>query len=256
MSLGIKKFREIEFLCCLDFGKWKIPFLNASPNNLSIVHMSVSCHLVIKDKSEKLYKYRTYLLTPPETRTEQIDNQKLRQKKKKEIQKYCPKALYLRVVEDLRGKKEKMRSKRVIVFCLVVASLAAESMGTMEDEEQECVDQLANLASCIPFVSGTAKKPTPECCENTRKVKSTKPKCLCVLIKESSDPSMGLPVNTTLAIQMPSACNINDAKVSDCPCNVYIPPTNALLSPLPNIHKYIHIHECYSGRRCSSLIRA
>ncbi|XP_015898148.4 non-specific lipid transfer protein GPI-anchored 14 [Ziziphus jujuba] len=118
-----------------------------------------------------------------------------------------------------------MTSKRVIVFCIVVASLAA-AMGTLEDEEQECVDQLANLASCIPFVSGTAKKPTPECCEDTRKVKATKPKCLCVLIKESTDPSMGLPVNTTLAVQMPSACNINDAKVSDCPSILDLPPNS------------------------------
>ncbi|KAL4303709.1 hypothetical protein GQ457_10G000310 [Hibiscus cannabinus] len=29
-------------------------------------------------------------------------------------------------------------------------------------------------------------------------------------------PSLGLPFNTTLALQMPSACNI-DAKLSDCP---------------------------------------
>lgn len=128
------------------------------------------------------------------------------------------------------------RSKRVVVvLCIVVALLATSSstMGTMEDEEQECVDQLANLASCIPFVSGTAKKPTPECCEDTRKVKATKPKCLCVLIKESTDPSMGLPVNTTLAIQMPSACNI-DAKVSDCPC------TSLHVSKVQPV--YIHIY--------------
>lgn len=65
-------------------------------------------------------------------------------------------------------------------------------------------------------VSGAAKKPAPKCCQDTQKVKANKPKCLCVLVKESTDPSMALPVNTTLALQMPSACNI-DAQVSDCP---------------------------------------
>lgn len=110
-------------------------------------------------------------------------------------------------------------NKKILVFCMVMVSLAVASMGTMADDEKDCADQLGNLASCIPFVSGTAKKPTPECCEDTRKVKATKPKCLCVLIKESTDPSAGLPVNTTLALQMPSACNI-DAKVSDCPSNI------------------------------------
>lgn len=112
-----------------------------------------------------------------------------------------------------------MRSKKLLVFCIVVGSLAMVSMATMEDDENECAEELTNLASCLPFVSGSAKKPTAECCEDTKKVKASKPKCLCVLIKESTDPSMGLPVNTTLALQMPSACNI-DGKVSDCPSNV------------------------------------
>ncbi|KAL5975186.1 hypothetical protein ACLOJK_031865 [Asimina triloba] len=94
---------------------------------------------------------------------------------------------------------------------------------TMEQDEQECADQLQNLASCIPFVSGSAKKPTQQCCDDTGRVRSKKPKCLCVLIKESTDPTLALPINTTLALQMPSACNI-DAKVSDCPALLELRP--------------------------------
>ena len=111
-------------------------------------------------------------------------------------------------------------NKKMVVFCIVVATWSMASMATMEEDEKDCAAQLANLAACIPFVSGTAKKPTPECCQDAQKVKASKPKCLCVLIKESSDPSLGLPVNTTLALQMPSACNI-DANVSDCPSMSY-----------------------------------
>lgn len=106
----------------------------------------------------------------------------------------------------------------MMMLSFVVSLLMLGCMGSMEDEEKECADELTNLAACIPFVSGTSKKPTQQCCQDTQKVKSSKPKCLCVLIKESADPSLGLPVNTTLALQMPSVCNI-DAKVSDCPCN-------------------------------------
>ncbi|CAK9172279.1 unnamed protein product [Ilex paraguariensis] len=110
------------------------------------------------------------------------------------------------------------RGQKLVVLSLVGALLAVTVVATMEEDEKDCADQLTNLASCIPFVSGDAKKPTPECCEDTKKVRAAKPKCLCVLIKESTDSSMGLPVNTTLALQMPAACNI-DAKVSDCPCS-------------------------------------
>ncbi|KAF5742940.1 protein YLS3-like [Tripterygium wilfordii] len=97
------------------------------------------------------------------------------------------------------------------------------SMATFEEDEKECADQLANLASCIPFVSGTASKPTPQCCQDTQKVKTNKPKCLCVLNKESTDPSMGLPVNTTLALHMPSICKI-EASVSNCPTLLNLSP--------------------------------
>ncbi|KAL2553968.1 protein YLS3-like [Forsythia ovata] len=108
------------------------------------------------------------------------------------------------------------------IICILVGTMAMVAMATMEDDEKDCAEQLTNLASCIPFVSGTAKKPTPECCQDTDKVRTAKPKCLCVLIKESTDPSMGLPINTTLALQMPSVCNI-EAKISDCPSILKLP---------------------------------
>ncbi|XP_004241629.2 non-specific lipid transfer protein GPI-anchored 14-like [Solanum lycopersicum] len=109
---------------------------------------------------------------------------------------------------------------KLSVFCMLM--LVTLAMCTIEDDVKDCADQLGDLASCIPYVSGTAKMPTPECCEDTQKLKAAKPKCLCVLIKESTDPSLGLPINTTLALQMPAACKI-DAKVSDCPSLLKIP---------------------------------
>ncbi|CAL5360629.1 unnamed protein product [Camellia sinensis] len=119
--------------------------------------------------------------------------------------------------------REMGRTKKLTMLSILALMLVVAAMAMMEEDEKECADQLANLAACIPFVSGSAKKPTQQCCDDTLKVKSAKPKCLCVLIKESTDPSMGLPVNTTLALQMPSACNI-DAKVSNCPSLLNLSP--------------------------------
>ncbi|CAN0900817.1 Non-specific lipid transfer protein GPI-anchored 13 [Linum grandiflorum] len=111
-----------------------------------------------------------------------------------------------------------------LVCVLIVVFLAIGATATLQDDEAECAQHLADLAACIPFVSGTAKKPTTECCQDAKKLKATEPKCLCVLIIASTDPSMGLPVNTTLALQMPSACNIDDAKASNCPSLLNISP--------------------------------
>ncbi|CAA0832661.1 Bifunctional inhibitor/lipid-transfer protein/seed storage 2S albumin superfamily protein [Striga hermonthica] len=106
-------------------------------------------------------------------------------------------------------------------MCIVVLAVTGTII-SVEDEEKACAEQLTKLAACIPFVSGTTKQPSKECCDDTSKLKASQPQCLCVLIKQSSDPSMGLPINTTLALQMPAACNI-DAKVSDCPSLLNIP---------------------------------
>ncbi|KAL7093927.1 hypothetical protein ACP275_11G069500 [Erythranthe tilingii] len=113
---------------------------------------------------------------------------------------------------------EKITRKHLSAICiaLVVMWTITSAVGSMEDDEKDCAEELTNLAACIPFVSGTAKLPTKDCCDNTNKVRAAKPKCLCVLIIESTDPSIGLPINTTLALQMPTACKI-EAKVSDCP---------------------------------------
>ncbi|MQL85584.1 hypothetical protein Taro_018122 [Colocasia esculenta] len=106
----------------------------------------------------------------------------------------------------------------------VLVRMAASPAGAaVEMDEMACADQLESLASCIPFVSGSAPRPTPACCQDTRRVRSSRPECLCLLIKDSADPAMGLPINTTLALRMPAACKI-DARVSDCPAILKLPP--------------------------------
>ncbi|XP_010541739.1 PREDICTED: protein YLS3-like [Tarenaya hassleriana] len=113
-------------------------------------------------------------------------------------------------------------SQKMATLMMLMALITSSKAAKMEEKEKECSTEMGNLASCIPFVSGTAVKPTAQCCEETKKVKENKPECLCVMIKESTDPSLGLPVNTTLALQMPLACHI-DAKVSDCPSLLNLP---------------------------------
>ena len=104
----------------------------------------------------------------------------------------------------------------ILLLLLLLSTVPAPCPATLEEDEKECADQLQNLASCVPYASGSAPKPTPECCADAEKLRASQPKCLCVLIVESTDPSLALPINTTLALHMPAACN-SDAKVSNCP---------------------------------------
>ncbi|XP_038985353.1 non-specific lipid transfer protein GPI-anchored 13-like [Phoenix dactylifera] len=118
-----------------------------------------------------------------------------------------------------------MAKYSMMLLLPLLATVPAPCQATLEEDEKECADQLQNLAPCVPYVSGSAPKPTPECCADAEKVRASQPKCLCVLIVESTDPSLALPINTTLALHMPAACN-SDAKVSNCPSILKLNPSS------------------------------
>lgn len=83
-------------------------------------------------------------------------------------------------------------------------------------DREECTEQLVGLATCLPYVGGTAKAPTPDCCSGLKQVLKTNKKCLCVIIRDRNDPELGLTINVTLALGLPSVCNA-PANVSLCP---------------------------------------
>ncbi|XP_039037168.1 uncharacterized protein LOC120174353 [Hibiscus syriacus] len=86
------------------------------------------------------------------------------------------------------------------------------------------VSSLQNLASCIPFVSGTAKKPAAVLPRHSESEDHQ-----AQVLVPSIDPSLGLPVNTTSALQMPSPL-ATLMPVSNCP-NIFTsqPPLVLLL---------------------------
>ncbi|CAI0421876.1 unnamed protein product [Linum tenue] len=103
-----------------------------------------------------------------------------------------------------------------------VVSAAPSSGGggssSSEKEIEECAEQLAGLATCLPYVGGTAKSPTPDCCGGLKQLLNTNKKCLCVIIKDRDDPQLGLHINLTLAMSLPAVCNsASAANISKCP---------------------------------------
>lgn len=101
-------------------------------------------------------------------------------------------------------------------FFLILLGL---SRANIDKDKEECANQLVGLATCLPYVSGGAKAPTPDCCTGLKEVLDKSKKCLCVLVKDRDDPSLGLKINATLALSLPTLCHapVNAANVSMCP---------------------------------------
>ena len=101
-------------------------------------------------------------------------------------------------------------------LCAALALLSVGFVSSNIDQDRaECADQVVGLATCLPYVGGEAKAPTPDCCSGLKLVLDKSRKCLCVLIKDRDDPSLGLKVNLTLALGLPSACHA-PADIKDC----------------------------------------
>ncbi|KAM4072204.1 hypothetical protein ACB094_11G120000 [Castanea mollissima] len=74
-------------------------------------------------------------------------------------------------------------------------------------DREECAQKLVGLATCLPYLFHLVNVPTPHCCTGLKQVLKDNNKCLCVSIRERNDPELGLQINVTLALGLPSVCH-------------------------------------------------
>ena len=100
-----------------------------------------------------------------------------------------------------------------------------------DQDKAECANKLVGLATCLSYVGGDAKTPSPDCCTGLKSVVEKNAKCLCILIKDRNDPNLGLKFNVTLALNLPTACHV---------------PLNLTTCIGKHIHTPIYIYNMYA----------
>lgn len=98
---------------------------------------------------------------------------------------------------------------------ILVLSLAGFARSDFASDRKECANQLVGLAPCLPYSQGEAKAPTADCCSGLKQVISKSKKCLCVLVKDRNEPSLGFKINATLALSLPASCS-SPTNISEC----------------------------------------
>ncbi|XP_047159692.1 non-specific lipid transfer protein GPI-anchored 14-like [Vigna umbellata] len=94
--------------------------------------------------------------------------------------------------------------------------LVMHAKGESAQEKQKCAESLTGVATCLPYLGGEGRAPTADCCSGlTQALKSNK-KCICVILKDRDDPDLGLKINITIAVGLPSLCKTPD-NLSQCP---------------------------------------
>ncbi|CAJ2677447.1 non-specific lipid transfer protein GPI-anchored 6 isoform X2 [Trifolium pratense] len=90
-----------------------------------------------------------------------------------------------------------------LIFLVLMFGLVTSDIN---QDKEECTQKLIALANCLPFVSGEAKTPPIDCCTGVKEVVDKSKRCLCILVKDHDDPSLGFTINVTLALQLPNDC--------------------------------------------------
>ncbi|KAL0006576.1 hypothetical protein SO802_008078 [Lithocarpus litseifolius] len=85
--------------------------------------------------------------------------------------------------------------------------MVSYTMADVAKDREKCAQQLVGLATCPPYIGGQAKAPILDCCSGLKQVLKENKKCLCVIIRDCNDPELGLQINVTLALGLPSVCH-------------------------------------------------
>ncbi|KAJ4767542.1 Bifunctional inhibitor/lipid-transfer protein/seed storage 2S albumin superfamily protein [Rhynchospora pubera] len=118
-----------------------------------------------------------------------------------------------------------MAKGSISLYLLISFLLLITASSDIASDRAECTKPLMGLATCLPYVQGSSKAPTPDCCTGLKQVLVDNKKCLCVLIRDRDDPQLGIKLNATLALALPDTCKAT-ANISHCPALLNMDPNS------------------------------
>ncbi|CAL9138307.1 unnamed protein product [Musa acuminata var. zebrina] len=103
------------------------------------------------------------------------------------------------------------RASRIGLVLVLVAVLCAGASAQSSD----CTSALVSLSPCLDYITGNETTPSSSCCSQLASVVGSEPQCLCMVLN-GGDSSLGITINQTQALALPTACNVKTPPVSEC----------------------------------------
>jgi hypothetical protein len=99
-----------------------------------------------------------------------------------------------------------LASAAVVMLALMAAAPAAGQLGG--PAVSSCTASLVtSFAPCLNFVTNNSASPTADCCRALGAVVNSSASCACLILTGSVPLGVPVPVNRSLAVTMPKACN-------------------------------------------------
>ncbi|CAL9050382.1 unnamed protein product [Musa banksii] len=116
------------------------------------------------------------------------------------------------------------------IQAILVAAMAAVLLAGASAQSSSCSSAIMSLSPCLDYITGNASTPSSSCCSQLSSVVQSEPQCICTLISSgaSSASSLGITVNQTQALALPSACKV---QIPHSQCNAVSGPSASPARP-------------------------
>ncbi|KAH8522480.1 hypothetical protein H0E87_003212 [Populus deltoides] len=126
-----------------------------------------------------------------------------------------------------------MRSQSLFLLGVLLFFASSASVFRAVDGEslsQECSSDVQKVMGCLSYATGKANTPPKDCCSAVQGIKDSDPKCLCYTIQQAHNASSqfkSFGVQEAKLLQLPTACQLQNASLSFCPKLLGLSPGSA-----------------------------
>ncbi|KAF3657372.1 putative non-specific lipid-transfer protein-like protein-like [Capsicum annuum] len=82
----------------------------------------------------------------------------------------------------------------------------------------DCTNVLISMSPCLNYITGNSTAPSSGCCTQLGTVVKNNPSCLCQVLNGGAS-NLGLNINQTQALALPTACKVQTPPLSQCNAN-------------------------------------
>ncbi|KAL5561709.1 hypothetical protein UlMin_031456 [Ulmus minor] len=107
-----------------------------------------------------------------------------------------------------------MAENTIVVAALSAVLVAAVWQGAVA-QSSSCTNARISMSPCLNYITGNYSTPSSSCCSQLASVVQSQPRCLCEVLNGGSS-SLGINVNQTQALAIPTSCNVQTPPISSC----------------------------------------
>lgn len=104
-----------------------------------------------------------------------------------------------------------MKGAAMVAMLFIIAT----NSWTGSMAQSSCTNVLISMSPCLDYIQGNSSKPSSSCCSQLANVVRSNPQCLCQVLNGGAS-SLGVSVNQTQAMALPTACNVKTPPASQC----------------------------------------